>query len=1510
MKTTQSALGQFHPLISRWFSESLGEPTDLQERAWPRVASGEHTLITGPTGSGKTMAAFLWAINQLVTRAWDLGETRVVYVSPLRALNNDVQRNLIGPLRELDRIFAAAGQSFPPIRVITRSGDTPESDRRHMLRHPPEILITTPESLNLLLSSRRGRAILGGVFTVILDEIHAVVGNKRGVHLITAVDRLVALSGEFQRIALSATVRPLDVVAAFVGGYRVKGHADGYEPRSVGLVSSGAKKGYELQVGLPAPAPGPRGKETVWEPLVNEIKKIIGRNRSTLVFTNSRRLCERLTHMINEGEARPVAYAHHGSLSREIRAEVERKLKDGDLRAIVATHSLELGIDIGALDEVVLVQSPASVSSAVQRIGRSGHGVGEISRGILFATHPLDLVEAAVLAPAVLEQDIEPTRTVETPLDVLAQVIVSMVGIEPWDVDALYVHLKTAYPYRSLSRRQFDLVLEMLAGRYADSRIRELRPQVSIDRLENTVIARKGALQNLYLSGGTIPDRGYFHLRHHQTGALIGELDEEFVWEAKVGQTFTLGAQTWKVERITHNDVFVLPGAPRGAAAPFWRAEEQLRDFHFSERIGLFLETCDGRLEEPDFKSYLEQAHFMDRAASEGLIHILKEQRQLTRCPLPHRHQLLVEFVRTGPGGYQGNQVILHTLWGGRVNRPFAMALEAAWEERFGKGLQVFVSNDCVSLLSPNDTSGEEILSLVPASRVQGLLKRRVERSGFFGARFRECAGRALLLTRARFNERMPLWLSRVRSQKLLDAVLPYQDFPILLETWRNCLRDEFDLDALSRVLSQLESGAIAWAEARTTRPSPLARHVTWPQINELMYLDDRMRSTKGSRLSSGLLHEVAFTPELRPPIPLDLIERFELKRQRLSPGYSPESPRDLLDWIKERLLIPSSEWERLMEAVESDHGEEQGNRLAPIKEKLARLHPPEGSGPLIAALEVLPRVIRGLYGDPGRVGVEAWGPGQSGVLEKVQHLPEPEEEKETLFTTLLAEWLQFYGPRPPASISLTLGVSAEALEAALDDLAHSETVVTGNLVKDSDDEYVCDSENYEILLRLMRSEARPSFEPLPVEELQVFLAKFQGLTHPEGQMEGLLKRIEQLVCYPAPAGVWEGEILPARVKPYDRAWLDALMRETDLLWVGMENRHICFVLEPDLDLLKQESDPENGMEWDKEEDHGQKIGGSLEPFELDAVFRDGEARYDFGTLLRISDRRPEDLAEQLWAEVWRGRVINDTFLALRRGIETGFKVKDVPITGPKTSGRRRNRAGGRTAFSSWKSSLPAGNWQRLPGPGFSEDLIDREERTKDRARLLLDRYGIVFRELLRNESPPFRWPHVFRALRLMELSGEVLSGYFFHGASGPQFISPSAFRMLRINRAEEAVYWICAVDPASVCGMGLDGLKGVLPRRVVGTHLVYQGARLVLVSLRHGKRLTFQVPPEDPSIENYLGFLHHLLVRSFQPMRSILIETINGEPAAGSPYVAILRRSFDVLVDYRHVTLYRKYSG
>jgi len=1521
-------LDAFHSTVAAWFRARVGEPTDVQRRAWPQIAQGRHVLVTAPTGSGKTLTAFLWSINQLLSGTWTANHVRVLYVSPLRALNNDVQRNLLEPLGELQQAMVEQGENPAPVRVLTRSGDTPASERQKMIRHPPEILITTPETLNILLTSKGGRSILGDLACVIVDEIHAVAASKRGTHLITAVERLTRLSGEFQRVGLSATVRPADRIARFFGGYRLEAVPEDGEPvyrrREVVVIRSDETKRYdirvesilphpdgegrestpqaepEMPVDISQPQPGPR-PANLWEPLVADLKKHIRDNRSTLLFANSRRLTEKVTRLLNEGEATDLAYSHHGSLSREIRAVVEERLKQGRLEAIVATNSLELGIDIGALDEVVLIQTPPSVAAAVQRIGRAGHKVGEESRGRFYPLYERDLLDAVVVADGVRKQDIEEISPVTAPLDVLAQVIVSMVAAESWEVEELYRFLRTAQPYRRLGRRQFDLVLEMLAGRYADSRIRELDPRITHDRVDGTLRPRPGAPRLIYTSGGTIPDRGYFHLRLQDGKAKLGELDEEFVWERSIGDTFTLGAQSWRITGITHNEVLVRP-APRGSAmAPFWRADERNRSFHLSQRIGRFLEDSEQVLATPEgssiLRARLQSDHQLGEPASTALATLLQQQRNATGGALPHRHHLLVERIRGEESPESGQRVILHTFWGGRVNRPLALALSTVWANENKGRLQIEQDNDCLMLLLPDRIDPMQLFLEVQPDNLERLLRQSLEESGFFGARFREGAGRALLLPRGGFRRRVPLWFNRQRAKKLLAAVSKYDDFPILVETWRTCLQDEFDLDSLAVVLTELEAGDIAWTEVTTTTPSPFAAEIVWKRTNRLMYEDDVPDASPRSRLGRDLLRELVHGTHLRPPIPNTLIERFESKIQRLHSGYAPQGADELIDWVAERVALPASEWKLLWEAIARDTGygrEEMAALERDAARRLVWLHLPEpASEPVLVHVETVRRFAAALERSPEELVARALiADGEMPELPPPAVEPEaPTTEGIETLTELVAEWIRFYGPFSQDHLSRGLGIAPDVLEGMLESLVESEHVVIDQFRQGSEPDAeleICDTDNLERLLRLLRAASRPRFEARPAAELALFLANHQGLTPPGSDPAALMASLERLFGYPAKVSLWEGEYLPARLEPYYTGWLDALFQDTELVWVGQGKEMLCFSLAADVDLFPPGSmDSGTGRAERESKQEEQRPIFPLHP-----------GRYRLEELMGISGLDSVELSRHLWAMAWQGGASNTTFEVVRRGSLNRFKAADVSVTSRTTAGARRPTLSRRARFERWSSTRPtSGEWFRFDTEleGEELDALDREELNKDRVRVLVQRYGVLFRALLARELPDLRWGELFRALRLMELSGELLSGHFFTGVPGLQFMAPQAFRRLEMGLANDVVYWLNATDPASVCGLGIEDLSAQLPARRPSTHLVYHGTRLVVVSLRQGGELDIRVEPADPGLPRYFDFLKVLLTRQFSPRRAITVETINGNAAAESPFAATLTELFSV---------------
>jgi ATP-dependent Lhr-like helicase len=1525
--------------VQEWFLREIGVPTDVQRRAWPVIAKGGHALITAPTGSGKTLTAFLWALNQLITGRWSTGTVRVLYVSPLKALNNDIQRNLLGPLNELRRFFSDRGVDFPSLHVLTRSGDTAADERRRMLRQPPEILITTPESLNIILSSVNSRKILQGLVTVILDEIHAIAGQKRGTHLITAVDRLVRLSGEFQRLGLSATVRPLKTIAQFLGGYRRV--EERYLPRQVEIIESSTEKSLDVRICFPEDAPADAADDSWWSSLVESFKSVIRSNRSTLLFANSRGLAEKVARLINEREAELLAYSHHGSLSKEIRRIVEEKLKSGGLSALVATSSLELGIDIGDLDEVILIQTPLSVASGIQRTGRSGHRIGQTSRARIYPTHGRDFAAAVVMAQSIMLQDVEEMHPVHCPLDVLAQILVSMVGVETWDIDSLHAFLKTSYPYHDLSKTQFNLVLEMLAGRYADSRIRELRPRITLDRLDRTVTGKSGVLSLVYMSGGTIPDRGYYALRLSDTKAKIGELDEEFVWERSVGETFSLGTQSWRIVAIDHQNVEVIPASDSAVMPPFWKGEERHRSFVLSEKIALALEDWNSRLERKEEPLDQGTRSLMTPSAYEQLLDFLHRQRAVTGAALPHRRNLLIEHVKGAAGRRDTERIVFHTLWGGRLNRPFALALSRIWEERYGYPLEVFVGDDAVMANLPHELSPTELLSLVTPSNLDAALRKKLETTGYFGALFRICASTALLLPRRTFKSRTPLWLTRLRAKKLQAAVMKYEDFPILLETWRTCLQDEYDLENLKRVLSELRSGVIRITEAETSSPSPFAAGLVWKQTNHLMYQDDTPTASGSSSLMGRLVEEVAADRRLRPRLPEELITAFTEKLHRTAPGYAPASAQDLLDWLKERMVLPKTEWPSLASAIERDHDVSSAELLSELSEKAVIVEWRGGAG--LLALESLPAFMTAFglgWQELGLFSVTEDSPPFS--AEKLEEL------KSTLRNRLgggdplggiplggtplggtplgdipqtgprgdaqwLETWLQHYGPVPVSKLPRLLplggtppggtplggtplgGTPLDKTGELLDSLRDAGGVLIDLLSEGALVEEVCDRENLERLLYLFRRQyQRPKFDALESESLCLFIAAVQGLTGQSREPEDLKILLGKLFGFPLSAGLWEQEIFPARLSPYYPSWLDGLIAESDLIWMGRPKGKLFFCFQTSKELFSLGGTPPGTHRSEK----------------AARLFPDPRGRYAFWDLVDFSQKTAAEMTEELWKWTWKGWVSNSTYGVIRRGIEEGFQAQKMekPEGAPPSDSRMPSRRFSSVGLSKWKSTRPlSGFWFLLSSTREPEDALAREELTKERIDQLFDRYGILFREILASEIPQMRWSEIFRTLRIMELSGEIFSGHFFKGIPGLQFASSSALRLLQTGLDEDTVFWMNAMDPASLCGVPLESLKGFLPRRIPSNHLVFHGKRVVLVSRRYGRHLEFRVGPNDLCIPQYLEFFKTLLSRSFRPLNIIKVESINSEPAGDSPYGAALK-GFGFTADYKTWILRRRF--
>jgi len=1430
---------QFHPLVQEWFLYRFSKPTDIQERGWKEIAEGSHTLMTAPTGSGKTLAAFLWSINQLITGEWPAGMVRVLYISPLKALNNDVKKNLTEPLGELKSFFEDRGADFPDICIGIRSGDTSASDRQKMLRRPPEIFITTPESLNLMLTSGAAHKILSGLSVVILDEIHAVAADKRGVHLLSAVERLTLINGEFQRIGLSATVRPMSLVASLLGGYYPRSHMEeALRARQVKLIRSDIKKQYDIHVSFPD---DPEGEESHWPALIEQIVGRIRANRSTLIFSNARRQTEKVTRMINESVGETIAFAHHGSLSREIRYFVEQKMKKGELKAIVATSSLEMGIDIGNIDEVILLSAPFSVSSAVQRIGRGGHNVGDTSRSALYPMFGNDILHCAVTAKAVRDGEIEELKVPVNPLDVLAQVLLSMCCTEEWNLDELYLFITSVYIWHTLPRRHFDLVMEMLNGRYSDTRIGELKPRLNIDKTTNTAIARDGAERVIYMSGGTIPDRGYYELRLHGDGAKIGELDEEFVWERSHGDFFTLGTQTWRIDSISDRSVEVSPSDSEGAMSPFWKADPSGRDFFYSEKILDLLQYFETELEKPrgegesSIRKTLTTGYYLDDDAAEAILSFMKRQREHTEGALPHRAHLLIEHFNDPLNRTDCHQIILHTVWGGRLNYPYSEALSQAWENKHGYPLQVYCDDDAIILDLPHQFDVNDVLSLVDGDNLEKLLRQRLESTMFFGGRFRHNSSRALLLPRKSFKQRTPLWLTRLRSKKLLQAVSRYEDFPILTETWRSCLYDEFDLPSLIRVLDEVREGKIKVSETATKTPSPFASGIIFAHTDQRMYEDDTPlggQSNLREDLIKGIVHESG----LRPMLPEDLVAEFNSKLQRTWPDYSPRTADDLFDWVEERIFIPLSQWEEMKAALDRDLPEDSSKIIAGAEAKLVFWETP-----LSRELLVISSNYREKYGDEG-------------FTESMDFI--------------LPQWISFSGPGFITSLTAVYPAREEDILNCLETLRESEELIIDQLTEKADADQFCTAENLEILFRLKRRKGRSAFKALPIQKLQLFLARHQSLTGAGSGKEQLQEVFEKLIAYGAKPALWESDYFPARLQPYYKSWLDTLFQESPLIWYGCGKEKIAFCFDDEQTLFIKKS----GSETD-----------------LAELLPDLRGSFSFWDIKEYSSKSSSELVTTLWNQCWDGRLSNDHYGTIRTGIMNRFKAESFRDMERSNRGRRISRGG----FNRWKSSRPVeGRWFLTRSIPEDEDLIEKDERLRNVIRQLFIRYGVLFRQLLERETDQLNWNSVFRTLRLMELSGECVSGCFFEGIRGIQFASWEALRELSEPLEEERMYWMNCTDPASLSGIKVDALKGKYPSRLPGSHMVFRGENPVLYSKRNGKELDFFLDEQAPETLESLDFFKQLLGREFKPLKSIKVETVNGQPVSESPYREVLKQA------------------
>jgi ATP-dependent Lhr-like helicase len=1473
----------FHPLVHAWFAETYGRPTPVQEEAWPLIARGEHVLALAPTGSGKTLTAFLAAISRFADGTYPADKLSVLYVSPLKALNEDIRRNLLFPLEGIRERFEKAGEPFPDIRTASRSGDTPPGERRRFLLKPPSILALTPESLAIILLNPKGREVLSSVRCLILDEIHASLGTKRGSFLSCQVDLLSLAAGEFQRVALSATVEPPEAAAAFAGGLR-RLPSGGLEQRHVRVaapsLSTSREKKIEMTVEFPPSPPLPEGEEKAetirygkrYKALVKYIVERIranrtgGRRGTVLVFTDSRRRAERISYLINQTVREqglsedPWAFTHHGSLSREVRRTVEQKLAEGSLPCVAATSSLELGIDIGSVDEVILAGSPGSSAQALQRIGRSGHGVGLTSRAALLPFHGLDLVLAAALAGAVGAREIEPLRVIENPLDILAQLILALCAEKERNEEELYDLIRGFYVYRNLSRPAYDGVVRMLAGAYEGTRLKELKRRIYRDRETKTLTAAPGALLLLYTSGGVITSRGGYSLRLAPDAAgggteKIGELDEEFVWERRLGDSFDFGGRSWRITAIGSEAVEVVP-LPQGADfSPFWKAGSVFRSPLLSRRIlGLLEKANTGLPLKPlDMPGFSPEA----RAGLEAFL--LSQKSAQGEVPLSGPAFIPIEIVDDREGRGDAWLVFLHTFRGGAINYPLSMALAAELEAEFSSmkspcRIEAIPDDNAVLLRIPRSLGTDPALitaralkSLGEGERGGKRLKERLESSGIFGAAFREAAERSLVLPRPPLGKRVPLWVTRQRSKRLFDALSPYGDFPVSAEAWRTVLEDQFDLEGFRVLTEDIHDGLVALACFTTTRPSPFARNLAWAETNVLMYEYDE-KPGAGLSLSDEAIAEALGQARLRPSLGRDLVNDFAGRLRREIPGWAPDDALSLSEWVKERIAVPSNgedeEWEKLTEALP-----EELRVFQRCADRLVLIRRPGAAVPSWVHRE----------------WAETWEKGS------------PEQ----LAAECLEPWLRCQGPLPLSRIREVFGFSQAQAEAAAASLAEQ-----GKLVKDVSVEggsppgLVCDRDNLELLLRLSRRKRRPQIKERPLRCLIPYLALRQGIGGDSGQpLRPGEKPWEKLAGFPAPIGLWETEIFPARLASYRGGMLDKEIGETRLLWYGAGREKAAFCAIEDLDLVlpRQTAPP---------------FEDKLAPSFFDTPRSFWEIKDALGL-----DRRAA--AEALWQAVWKGLLSADSWEPLRRAIEEGFSPSPSP-------GREETAARGRIPRAlrerwrlgppvrgSWFSLAPGDPWEpEDKGSALNLDPLEEEELKRGRVRLLLKRWGVLSRPLLEREAPPFSWSALLPAMRRMELAGELVAGRFFSGINSLQFASPRIGEELEEAEAADRIFSVNAADPASLSGLQVPGGVPELPPRLISARLCFKGSRLIASSSRSGKSLEIRIPPEDPDLTRVTEFAVFPRRRAMHPEKKILIETVNGKTAALGEYAAAFKEA------------------
>ncbi len=1443
MATSKRAdvLDRFSPATAEWFRSSFNAPTTAQEGAWDAISSGHHCVVVAPTGSGKTLSAFLWAIDRMASEPVPeerLERCRVLYVSPMKALAVDVERNLRAPLVGIGHAATRLELPPPDISVSVRSGDTPVNERRAFARTPTDILITTPESLFLMLTSSV-REALKGVETVIIDEVHAVAGTKRGAHLALSLERLDAiLPKPAQRVGLSATVRPVEEVARYLAGGRP---VEIVQPEStkqwdldvvVPVPDMGELSGSaaEISPGVPdlsGPAAGNAPQASIWPHVEERIVDLIADHRSTLVFANSRRLAERLTSRLNEiweerlaeqeglpspsmaalstqppaqvmaqsgasrGAPAVLARAHHGSVSKEHRATIEEDLKAGRLPAVVATSSLELGIDMGAVDLVIQVESPPSVASGLQRVGRAGHQVGAVSQGVLFPKFRGDLVQTAVVVERMRAGAIESLRIPANPVDVLAQQVVAMCALDDWTVADVEALVHRAASFASLPRSVLEATLDMLAGRYPSDEFAELRPRIVWDRVTDTLSGRRGAQRLAVTSGGTIPDRGLYAVflaSGEGPGRRVGELDEEMVYESRVGDVFTLGTSTWRIEDITHDRVLVTPAPGQAGRLPFWKGDQQGRPAELGRALGGFVREIVGLT--PERARERVTAAGLDEWAADNLIGYLTEQKEATRH-VPDDRTIVVERFRDEIGDWR---VAVLSPFGGQVHAPWALCVAARMRERFGIDVQAMHGDDGIVFRLPDlefddgAAVGQQLVELVTLEpeEVSELVTQEIGGSALFAARFRECAARALLLPRRRPDRRQPLWQQRQRAAQLLEVASQYPSFPIVLEAVRECVQDVFDVPGLVELMTDIRSRSVKVVDVESSQPSPFAKSLVFGYVAQYLYEGDSPlaeRRAAALALDPSLLSELLGQGEalaLRDLLDPEAVARTEAELQRLTPERGARDGEDVADLL--RVLGPLSLRDVVARAAEGFEPAAVESALTELEAARRVIAVRVGGEDRWAAIEDAAR-LRDALGTALPVGVP------QAFLESV---PDP-------LADLVARFARTHGPFAVQTVAAWWGVGPAVVHDALRRLVSAGRVVEGELLPTENGgghgPEFCDAEVLRLLRRRSLAALRHEVEPVAQADLARFLPQWQGVGGGLRGREGLLRAVEQLTGAQVPASALESLVLPARVAGYTPALLDEVMSSGEVVWRGHgslpgDDGWISLHL---ADAAHLTLTPPEVVELT-----------DAEQTVLDAL--EGGGAYFFRALSTRVGLVDAELNDALWSLLWSGRITNDTIAPLRALLAGGRTAHKRTSSGPRST-RYAGRRGSLGRFGSLRGPLAGttsaqveaaedaatskalaagraggsgpstgvGRWTALP-PAETDPTV----RAVTNAELLLDRYGVLTRGSVATEDVPGGFAAVYRVLAAAEEAGKVRRGYFVEGLGASQFASTGAVDRLR----------------------------------------------------------------------------------------------------------------------------------